>query len=49
LALFGAFGKYIADSGAEYILSEAHVIEKVQLMPFFTKKTTKDVDSRINC
>ena len=34
LAMFGTIGKYIAESGAEHLLNETHVIEKGSLNGF---------------
>ena len=38
LAMFGAIGNYIAESGAEHLLNETHVIEKGSLNGFIHGK-----------
>ena len=38
LAMFGATGKYIAESGAKHLLNETHVIEKGSLNGFLHGK-----------
>ena len=39
--MFGAFGKYVAESGGPHVLNEAHVVEKGSLNSFLTGKSYK--------
>jgi hypothetical protein len=41
MALFGAFGKYLAESGGPHILNEAGVIEKGSIKSFLSGKSYK--------
>ena len=49
LTMFGAIGKYIAESGAEQLLNETHVIEKGSLSGFFTERITTAANDLTSC